>query len=298
MKVLCIGHASYDISMLVEDFPKENTKYRLKEKVECPGGPALTASLLLGMWDTEVYYTGLLGKDYYGNTLFNELKRRGVNTEYVIVKDNIETTKTFILINKKNASRTLFNVESPDENIKVDYKFTPDIILMDGEHYSVALDAVEKFPNAIKVVDAGKLTDEVVKLCKMSDYIICSKEFAELSSMVRVDYSKPDTLKEMLNKLHETYDATIVITQEEKGCLYKVDDKIKMMSGIKVNAKDTTGAGDIFHGAFVYGLSKKLPLEKCLKIANIAAGLSVKKIGASNSIPEVEEVYRVYEKNR
>jgi len=298
MKVLCIGHASYDISMLVDNFPKENTKYRLKEKIECPGGPALTASLLLGMWDTEVYYTGLLGKDYYGNTLFNELKRRGVNTEYVIVKDNIETTKTFILINKENASRTLFNVEAPDENIKVDYKFTPDIILMDGEHYSVALDAVEKFPNAIKVMDAGKLTDEVVKLCKMSDYIICSKEFAELSSMVRVDYSKPDTLKEMLNRLHELYDATIVITQEEKGCLYKVDDKIKMMSGIKVKAKDTTGAGDIFHGAFVYGLSKNLPLEKCLKIANIAAGLSVKKIGASNSIPEVEEVYRIYEKNR
>ena len=46
MKVLCIGHASYDISMFTEGFPKENTKYRLNDKVECPGGPALTASLL------------------------------------------------------------------------------------------------------------------------------------------------------------------------------------------------------------------------------------------------------------
>lgn len=298
MKVLCIGHASYDISMLVDSFPKENTKYRLKEKVECPGGPALTASLLLGAWDTDVYYTGLIGKDYYGNSIFNELKRKNVKTEYVVVKDTIETTKTFILINKENASRTLFNVEAPDENINIEYDFTPDIILMDGEHYTLALNTIEKYPDAIKVVDAGKLTDDVIKLCKMSDYIICSKEFAELATLVRVDYNEPDTLKELLNKLHEMFDATIVITQEEKGCLYKIDDKIKMMSGMKVNAKDTTGAGDIFHGAFVYGLSKNLPLEKCLKIANIAAGLSVKVIGASNSIPDVEEVYRIYEKNR
>ena len=53
-----------------------------------------------------------------------------------------------------------------------------------------------------------------------------------------------------------------------------------------------------FAGAFVYGLTRNLPLEKCLKIANIAAGMSVKKVGASNSIPDVEEVYKIYEKNR
>ena len=71
-----------------------------------------------------------------------------------------------------------------------------------------------------------------------------------------------------------------------------------MMSGIKVNANDTTGAGDIFHGAFAYGIAKKLPLEKCLKISNIAAGVSVKTLGSSISIPDVEEVYKIYEKNR
>jgi len=298
MKVLCIGHASYDIVMPVETYPKENAKYNVKEKIECPGGTALTASLLLGSWDTEVYYVGVLGKDYYGNVIFNELKKRGVNTKYVIAKDDIETTKTFVLVNKENASRTLFSVELEDVNIKLDYDFTPDIILMDGEYYGLALDAIERFPNAIKVIDADKLTDNVKSLCKLSDYIICTREFAELSSLVRVDYTNPDTLKELLTKLYDQYDATVVVTQEDKGCLYKIQDKIKMMSGIKVSAKDTTGAGDIFHGAFVYGLSNNLPLEKCLKIANIAGGLSVKEIGATNSIPDVEEVYKIYEKNR
>ncbi len=299
MKVLCIGHASYDISMPVDAFPEENKKYRLKEKIECPGGPALTAALLLGTWDVEVYYTGVIGNDIYGNQILEELKRRKVNTDYVIKTDNLETTKTFILINKENASRTLFNV-IPNITISrpFTYNFEPEVLLMDGEHYSLAEDAIKKYPNAIKIVDAGKVTNETIELCKLSDYIICSKEFAELITKERIDYNEPDSLKVILNKLAELFKGQIVITQEEKGCLYKVEDKIKMMSGLKVFAKDTTGAGDIFHGAFTYGLTKGLPLEKCLKIANIAAGISVKKVGSSNSIPEVEEVYKIYEKNR
>ena len=94
------------------------------------------------------------------------------------------------------------------------------------------------------------------------------------------------------------YKANIIITLENKGCLYKIEDKIKLMSGIKVHAIDTTSAGDIFHGAFIYGLTKNLPLEKCLKIANIAAGLSVKIPGSSNSIPDIMKVHSIYEKNK
>lgn len=299
MKVLCIGHASYDISMPVEGFPKENTKYRLKEKIECPGGPALTAALLLGAWDVDVYFSGIIGNDVYGTLILEELKRRNVNTKFVVKASNLETTKSFILINKQNASRTLFNVlpkitlEKP-----IAYDFEPDILLMDGEHYSLAKNAIQKYPNAIKIMDAGKVTEDVISLCEVCDYIICSKEFAELATRERIDYNNPDTLKIVLNKLESMFKGKIIVTQEEKGCLYKVEDKIKMMSGLKVFAKDTTGAGDIFHGAFTYGLTKNLPLEKCLKIANIAAGISVKTIGSSNSIPEVEEVYKIYEKNR
>ncbi len=299
MKVLCIGHASYDISMILDSFPKENTKYRLNKKEESPGGPALTESMLLGSWGVDVYYEGVLGRDIYASLILEELKKRNVNTKYVKIKNDIETTKTFVLINKMNASRTLFNCSIDDSGVVMsDYDFTPDIILMDGMHYNIALKACQKFPNAIKVLDAGSATTETMSLARISNYIICSKEFAEVVSKQRIDYKNPDTLKEVINTLIDIYKGQVIITSEEKGCIYKIEDKIKMMSGIKVHAKDTTGAGDIFHGAFVYGLTKNLPLEKCLKIANIAAGLSVKELGVVNSIPQIEEVYKIYEKNR
>ena len=100
-------------------------------------------------------------------------------------------------------------------------------------------------------MDAGKVTDKVTKLCSKSDYIICSKEFAELVTKIRIDFEDPNSFKLVLNKLNDMYKANIIITLENKGCLYKIEDKIKLMSGIKVHAIDTTSAGDIFHGAFI-----------------------------------------------
>lgn len=66
------------------------------------------------------------------------------------------------------------------------------------------------------------------------------------------------------------------------------------MPGLKVNAVDTTGAGDIFHGAFTYGIANNFDMEKTITLANIAAGLSVTKIGSRLSIPTLSEVLDYY----
>ena len=69
-KVLCLGNCSYDITMPLEEFPLENIKYRVKEKVECGGGPASNAAYLLGKWGIDTYFAGIVGNDLYGNKIF------------------------------------------------------------------------------------------------------------------------------------------------------------------------------------------------------------------------------------
>jgi sugar/nucleoside kinase (ribokinase family) len=299
MKVLCIGHASYDISIPVKEYPKENTKYRLESKFECGGGPAANAAYLLGKWKVNTYFQGVVGNDVYGKRLVDEFKNIGVNTEYMEKTNEEDTSLSFILINEKNGSRTLFNIGKKQvQPKKFNYNFTPDIILVDGNNYEAAIKAFELFPDAIKVIDAGRITKELLNLCSMVDYLICSKGFAETVTKSRINYDNPVTLKNVFKLLEKTYgNAKIVITLEEKGCLYKLDDKMKLMKGLKFKAIDTTGAGDIFHGAFVYGLAKRFTYEKCLKIANIAGGLSVTKMGSRTSIPELKEVIKIYEKD-
>ena len=72
MKVICIGNVTYDITMLVDDFPIENNKYRTKEKIENGGGSAANACYLLGKWNIKPYFAGVIGKDEFGKKIKKE----------------------------------------------------------------------------------------------------------------------------------------------------------------------------------------------------------------------------------
>ena len=172
MKVLVIGHSSYDISCPVEEYPVENTKYRLDENVMCGGGPAGNAAYLLGKWGVETYYAGVVGSDDFGSKIKKEFETVGVNTEYLETNYEKPTSISFIMINKKNGSRTLFNIAGERPSLKrYDFSMDPDVILIDGHEYSASMAALNKFPNAISIIDAGRITPELKELCKYCKYI-------------------------------------------------------------------------------------------------------------------------------
>lgn len=296
MKVLVIGHSSYDISCPVDEYPVENTKYRLSESYTCGGGPAGNAAYLLGKWGVETYYAGVVGSDDFGSKIKKEFESIGVNTEYLETNYEKPTSVSFIMINKKNGSRTLFNISGERPGLKR-YEFTmdPDIVLIDGHEYNASLYALNKYRDKISVIDAGRITPELLELCKYCKYIVSSKGFAETVTKTKIDYANPNSLVQVYTQLKNKYPKSeIVVTLEDKGALYAVNNEIKIMPGIKVTPVDTTGCGDIFHGAFTFALSKGFDLEKCVRYANITAGLSATKIGARLSIPSYTEVSNYY----
>lgn len=298
MKILCIGHSSWDITVPVDGYPSENTKYRFNEKISAGGGPAANAAYLLGKWGMDTVIASNVGSDDFGTNIKKEFQSVNVNTDYIETSYDKDTSLSFILINKQNGSRTVFNVAEEHPALKrLGYDFEPNIIMTDGHDYGATQNAISKFPKAISIIDAGRVTPELLELCKYIKYIVCSKGFAETVTNLKFDYSNPNSLVTIYNKLQDKYpNACIVITLEEKGCLYQVGNEIKIMPGLKVDAKDTTGAGDIFHGAFTYGIANNFDMEKIITISNIAAGLSVTKIGSRLSIPTLSEVLDYYAK--
>ena len=299
MKVLCIGHSSWDVTVPVDDYPIENTKYRYNEKYSAGGGPAGNAAFLLGKWGVETVIQSVVGSDDFGTRIKKEFQDVGVNTEFIETVYDNDTSFSFILINKKNGNRTVFNVATEHPPLKkYDYNFTPDIILTDGHDYGASQNAVTKYPKAISVIDAGRVTQELLELCKYIKYIVCSKGFAETVTGLKFDYAHPQSLVNIYTKLQNKYpNANIVVTLEEHGALYQVNNQVKIMPGLKCNAVDTTGAGDIFHGAFVYGLANNFDMDKIVTLANIAAGLSIQKMGSRLSIPMLSEVLDYYTKS-
>ena len=280
----------------VDDYPVENTKYRFSEKYSAGGGPASNAAYLLGKWGIETVIATTIGSDDFGTKIKKEFQDIKVNTEYIETNYEKETSFSFILINKKNGSRTVFNVATEHPALKkLNYDFTPDIIFTDGHDYGATQNAISKYQNAISVIDAGRITPELLELCKYIKYIVCSKGFAETVTGMKFDFNNPQSLVNIYTKLQNKYpNSNLTITLEEHGCLYTSGNEIKIMPGLKLTPVDTTGAGDIFHGAFTYGLANGFDMDKIVTFANIAAGLSVTKMGSRLSIPSLSEVMDYY----
>ena len=93
LKVLCLGHISYDIIFPLKGFIEENKKIRIKEKIECGGGPASNAAYLLGKWGIETYIAGVVCNDLYGNEIKNEFEISNVNTKYLEIRNDLRHRK-------------------------------------------------------------------------------------------------------------------------------------------------------------------------------------------------------------
>lgn len=290
MKALCVGHATYDITLPTNEFPVENKKMRIKKQVACGGGPACNASYLLAKWGIDTTFAGIVGDDYYGNNIISELEEVGVNTKYVEKNKDIQTDSSYIIANLSNGSRTIITAkEQTIAKLSKGIDLKADILLVDGEHYLSAKEALEKNPNAISILDAGRVNDEVCALGKMVTYLICSKDFAEEFTNTKIDVSNFETLVTAYETLKINFKTNIIITLDKDGSFTKIDD-YEIIPSLREEVLDSTGAGDIFHGAFAYFISNGYSLRKTIELSSITSAISVTRMGGRYSIPELSEV--------
>ncbi|MDD3995758.1 MAG: carbohydrate kinase family protein [Tenericutes bacterium] len=296
MKVLCIGNAAYDITYSMDDYPIENFKYRMKNKYVGGGGPSSNAAYLLGKWGAKTYFAGAVGDDTLGKKIIKEFKSVGVSTKYIEIDRGRDTTLAFILLNESKGSRTVFTYR--EDTLVLDKKIKEkfDYILMDGQEYEASMFVLDKNPNAISIIDAGRATEKVIELCKKVTYVVCSKKFAEDYTKMQIDINNNESMNQVLDLMLKDF-KNVVITLEESGSIYKKDGILNYVPSIKVEVKDSTGAGDLFHGAFTYFLVNGYPFERIIKLSNITGALSVTKIGGRNSVPSLGEVLLAEKEN-
>lgn len=297
MKILCIGQAAYDITLPVDHYPEENKKVYVSERVECGGGSASNCAYLLGKWGMEVYFAGVVGNDHYGDSIKEEMLGVNVNLKYLQRMNGVESTVSYIIANAALGSRTIICTRSKSlkmYNVEIDNDF--DVILFDGYEKDVVFSAIERNPDAIKIIDAGKVNDDMVELAHMADYVVCSNNFAQQYTNMIMSYDDIESIKRVYDKLKEDFSNNVIITLEDKGCFTYLDEYI-IVPTLKVNAVDSTGAGDIYHGAFTYCIAQGYDLLKTMKISNIAGALSVQRVGSRYSVFELEEVMNKYNEN-
>ena len=296
MKVLCMGQSAYDITLPLDHYPIENQKERLEFKVECGGGSSSNCAFALAKWGLDTYFAGIVGNDYYGSRILDEYIEVGVNPKYLEVTNKFKTTTSYIIANTSTGTRTILT--SRDKDIKM----TPrefeenefDYLLFDGYEKDIALELLNKNKNAISVLDAGSVKEATVLLAHKVNYLVCSHDFANQFTGTTIDYDDINTIINAYKILKEEFKNNVIITLEDRGSFTEINGEYRLVPSIKVKALDSTGAGDIFHSAFLYSLAQNYDLEKALRFSNITGALSCLKIGSRLSIPDLEDMEKNY----
>ena len=290
---LCIGHASWDLCMQVNAYPAENSKTETNALLESGGGPAANAAWLLGRWGVPTALAAVIGQDNYGDKAVKELAEGGIDCRLVEQRAGHATPVSFIIVNRAAGSRTIINRKIPAAGLQLTRQMldglSPKLLLFDGHELEASLAALAAFPSATTVLDAGALREGTSVLAGKVRYLVCSERFAGQIT------SETDALarwRQCLGRLRELYRNVVIVTLGASGSVFDDGRHQERMPALPVQARDTTAAGDIFHGAFAFGLLKGMSLARALELATVAAGLSVEKEGGRPSVPELDDVLK------
>jgi len=277
--VLSIGHASYDLIFSVTQHPAADEKMVADNLFGCGGGPAANAAVQTARLGFSSAFCGYLGFDPYGDSHAKELLEEGVDSRW-LVRGDTPTPLSVVLV-KPDGKRALINHKGMTKALphgSVDFAdVTPKVVLFDGHEPQLALDFLAQKGNLTpSVLDGGSLHEGTRALLDKVDYLVCSEKFAlQFSSNVDSALSKLSALA-----------SAAVVTLGERGLIWRRGAECGKLPAPSVNAIDTTGAGDAFHGAFAAGLSAGLEWSQLLRYASVAGAYCCTRMGARPGLPD------------
>jgi sulfofructose kinase len=294
--VLAIGTAAYDLFFPLAGWLEENRKYEIPVSQESGGGPAANAAYLLSLWGVPSALACVLGDDLYGRRILEEFRQAGTDLRLTEVRAGAASPLSVILVNTANGSRTLVNRLPPaeplrfgPEALRVLAELAPEVLLFDGHQPEAALQAMSLFPRARTILDAGSRRRGTELLAPRAEFLVPSERFARAVTG-EVELESEEGCQRCLEALRRLNGQEVVVTLGERGVLYLEDGEARRLPAFPVRAVDTTGAGDIFHGAFAYGVLQGWALSRTVRFAAMAAALSVTRPGGRSSIPALAEV--------
>ena len=288
--VVGLGQCCVDYLALVEQYPDINEKREVNSLTIQGGGPVATAMVTLSRLGASTSFIGKISDDYFGTLIQDSLTGEHVNIDHIVVEKGGRSQVSFIVIEKETGKRTIFwsrptvTPLSPDE-INKDIIRNASVLHLDELMIEGSLEAARcaKDAGVTVVVDAGSLREGSLELIKMADYFITSEDFAK-------QYYKSYDPKAAAMELLKLGSEVVVVTLGDKGSITVSKESYFYQPAFKIKAVDTTGCGDVFHGAFIFGLIQRWDLKETIRFASATAALKCRNIGGRTSIPDLREV--------
>jgi sulfofructose kinase len=292
--VVGLGLNATDTVMLVREFPPLGGKERVISISKQAGGQVATALVTAERLGLHTRYVGKVGSDEAGMFQLASLRREGVDVRSVKTVAGAPNQLGLIIVDRATGERTVF--WDRDARLAVlPSELDPAVfssakaLHLDGCDVEACLQAARWARQAgIPVVaDLDTVYKQVEKLFPLIDYLIASANF--LPAVTGED----DPFRVLEYMAHEYRLPAPGMTLGRDGALVHSNGKYFYSPGFVVETVDTTGAGDVFHGAFIYGLVRGWPMERTLDFSNAMAALNCTALGARGGIATEAEAKKL-----
>lgn len=279
-----IGQAAKDTIIIVDKYPEYGLKKRAIDIKIDGGGPVATALYTLSKLGIRCRISTVVGDDSDGRYIIKNLKEAGIDTRFIIKREDSVSHTAFIVVEKSTGERTIFyrlcngNPIKPDELSK---KFFHNIsfLHLDGFQKEISIFAARyaRKNNIPVMLDAGSNREYMKEIIKYTDYLVASSVFAS-------EYGFNGTLKSFKELSRYFNCSHLTVTMGAKGSFTFHSNEIFYTPAMKIKAVDTTGAGDVFHGALIYAILKKYKIRKAIRFASDVAALKCRDYGGRKGI--------------
>jgi len=291
-EVVGMGLNSVDFLCVVPEFPTINSKMRILKFSKQGGGQVATAMVALSRWGVKTKYIGKIGGDELGQFSLNSIREEGVDASSVIIEPNTPNQFAMIIVDGLSGERTILwdrdeRLVYREGQLKKEQICSGRLLHLDGHDINAAIRCArwakeEKIPTLIDIDKVEPLTPELIKEI---DFVVTSSRFPALFTGI-------SDLEKALLELRKHTPGFLCATLGDEGAMAIVEGEILYVKGFAVKTVDTTGAGDVFHAGFVYGLLQNWQIVDILRFANAVAALKCQDLGGRKGIPTLEEVQK------
>jgi ribokinase len=288
--VIGVGLSAIDYLGIVDEYPPPaDKKIRMPQFTRQGGGPVATALVALSRLGARTAFVGKMGDDESGKLMKSQLAEEDVDVSQIVMEPGASSQPAFIIVDQATGRRTIFWSEanvSPLRACEMDREFITSarILHLDGLQMEAGLAAAQwaRDANITVVLDGDTMRDGIDELVGLTDVLITSQNFAG-------QFTGENDLEAAIHKMRSLGPEIVGITLGDDGCILSWETNLLRKPTYKVDVVDTTGAGDVFHGAFIYGLLQEWSLEKTAEFANAVAAMKCRKLGGRAGIPTLDE---------
>ena len=296
--ILGIGENATDTVLQVAEFPSLGSKVETLSTQIMLGGQVATAMIACQRWGLRTHYVGCVGDDHAAGLHERELRREHVRSSLVHTRHTL-SQMSFIFVDAKSGERTIVwrrdpRLTVPQSFIEKDWVVSARLLHIDGHDPATTRRAASwaRARHIPVIADLDHWSPKLARLLPLVDYPVTSRDFPSVAT------GEPDLLQALPLFKQKFKCRAVCATLGVDGALAWDGRRFWYSPSYKVNVADTTGAGDLFHAGFSYGILHAWELQRILDFACAAAGLNCETLGARSGICDLRRIENLQRKGR